>query len=67
MGLCGECRSLKHAKLLYGDKFNEVIRNVLLRTDKAIVKKEVEQLSKEKVDVENEMELRNKKIKKNVD
>ena len=30
--LCDNCRALKHTKLLYKERFNEVIKNVLLRT-----------------------------------
>lgn len=65
--LCEGCRSLKHTKLLYGDKFNEVIKNVLLRNDQGITNKEKQELSKEKDVVESAMELRNKKLKKNLE
>jgi hypothetical protein len=38
--LCTACRELKHIKLLYKDRFNEVITNCLLRTDDKIKLKE---------------------------
>ena len=48
--LCSGCRSLKHTKLLYKERFNEVIKNVLLRTDdkqehkiKEEIKKDIEE------------------------
>ena len=30
--LCDSCRALKHIKLTYKERFNEVIQNVLVRT-----------------------------------
>jgi hypothetical protein len=30
--LCEECRALKHIKLTYKERFDEVIQNVLVRT-----------------------------------
>jgi len=30
--LCSSCRALKHIKLTYKQRFNEVINNVLVRT-----------------------------------
>tara|TARA_R110002072_G_scaffold116929_1_gene247596 strand:+ start:2359 stop:2580 length:222 start_codon:yes stop_codon:yes gene_type:complete len=30
--LCDRCRALKHIKLTYKDRFDEVIQNVLVRT-----------------------------------
>ena len=30
--LCDKCRALKHIKLTYKDRFDEVIQNVLVRT-----------------------------------
>ena len=30
--LCDTCRALKHIKLTYGDRFNEVIQSVLVRS-----------------------------------
>ena len=62
--LCSDCRALKHTKLLYGDKFNSVINNVLLRNDKGIENKEGQELKTIKEEVENEMVLRNNKVKK---
>jgi len=44
--LCGACRSLKHTKLLYKDRFNEVIENCLLRTEKKIEHKEKDEINK---------------------
>tara|TARA_R110000823_G_scaffold308340_1_gene431889 strand:- start:10542 stop:10787 length:246 start_codon:yes stop_codon:yes gene_type:complete len=64
--LCADCRSLKHTKLLYGDKFNSVINNVLLRNEEGIKNKENNELKKEKTEIENEIVLRNKVVKKNI-
>ncbi len=65
--LCASCRSLKHTKLLYGDKFDSVITNVLLRNDEGIKNKENNELKKEKTEIESEITLRNNKIvKKNI-
>jgi len=30
--LCDKCREQKHLKLLYGDRYDEIVKNVLLRT-----------------------------------
>lgn len=56
--LCASCRELKHIKLLYKDRFNEVITNCLLRTDEKIkLKEDIEK----KVEVDKiTMTLRNK-------
>ncbi len=65
--LCSSCRSLKHTKLLYGEKFNSVIHNVLLRNEEGIKNKENNELKKEKTEIENEITLRNNKVvKKNI-
>lgn len=45
--LCADCRSLKHTKLLYKERFNEVIKNVLLRTPEKQVYKEKEEMKKD--------------------
>ena len=56
--LCFECRELKHIKLLYKDRFNEVIKNCLLRTNEKIKIKEDDE---KKIEVEKiKMTLRNK-------
>ena len=60
--LCNECRELKHTKLLYKDRFNEVIKNVLLRTDD---KQEYKIKDEIKKDIENkQMVLRSNDKKK---
>ena len=59
--LCSECRELKHIKLLYKDRFNQVITNCLLRTDEKIKLKEDEKI-KESID-KISMTLRNNKEK----
>jgi hypothetical protein len=59
--LCDECRSLKHIKLLYKCRFNEVIKNCLLRTDDKIKLKEDKEI-KDAVD-KMTMTLRNNKEK----
>ncbi len=45
--LCDECRALKHTKLLYKERFNEVIKNCLLRTPDKQVYKEKEEIKKD--------------------
>jgi len=59
--LCEDCRSLKHIKLLYKSRFNEVITNCLLRTDEKIKLKEDKEI-KTTVD-KMSMTLRNNKEK----
>ena len=59
--LCDDCRSLKHIKLLYKSRFNEVITNCLLRTDDKIKLKEDKEI-KTAVD-KLTMTLRNNKEK----
>lgn len=57
--LCSECRELKHTKLLYKNRFNDVIKSVLLRTDD---KQEYKIKDEIKKDIEvKQMVLRSKK------
>tara|TARA_R110002153_G_scaffold42788_1_gene121353 strand:+ start:7926 stop:8195 length:270 start_codon:yes stop_codon:yes gene_type:complete len=52
--LCDGCREQKHLKLLYGDRYDEIVKNVLLRTNdkqehkiKVEIKKDIEHKKKE--------------------
>lgn len=60
--LCTDCRSLKHIKLTYKDRFNEVINSVLVRTPEKQEYKIKDELKK---DIENkQMVLRSNAEKK---
>ena len=60
--LCAECRALKHIKLTYKDRFNEVINSVLVRTPE---KQEYKIKDEIKKDIENkQMVLRSTEKKK---
>lgn len=52
--LCDACREQKHLKLLYGDRYSEIVKNVLLRTNtkqeykiKEEIKKDINSKKKE--------------------
>ena len=60
--LCNDCRALKHIKLTYKDRFNEVIKNVLVRTPEKQEHKIKDEIKK---DIENKSyALRSKKDEK---
>ena len=62
--LCEECRSLKHIKLLYKERFNEVITNCLLRTNDKIALKENDEKMKEVDKITATMNTRGKTLEK---
>jgi len=60
--LCDECRALKHIKLTYKDRFNDVIQSVLVRTPEKQEYKIKDQIKK---DIEEkQMVLRSTEKKK---
>ena len=45
--LCEGCREQKHLKLLYGDRYDEIVKNVLLRTNNKQEHKIKEEIKKD--------------------
>ena len=45
--LCTGCREQKHLKLLYGDRYDEIVKNVLLRTNNKQEHKIKEEIKKD--------------------
>jgi hypothetical protein len=58
--LCEKCRRLKHLKKIYRDRFNEVLEHVLVRNEEGMYKKERQEITKEKEQIENNLQNKNK-------